>query len=177
MTRTLRYPFESIDMQKTAQQTTSTQAIYYEPLWVSSPAFKAYGAIPKMHTCDGANVNPPIDIKGIPRGATSLALVVDDPDAPIGTWSHWLVWNIPVTHQIRSNHGHGEEGKNDFQQNRYDGPCPHAGKHHYRFKVYALDSQLSLGDSTRQIDLEKAMAGHILAFGELIGTYQRDLTP
>lgn len=164
-------------MQKTAQQLTSTQAIYYKPLWVSSPAFTAYGEIPKTYTCDGDNVNPPIEINGIPPNAKSLALIVDDPDAPIGTWTHWLVWNIPVTHQIRSNHIHGEEGRNDFQRNRYDGPCPQAGKHHYRFKVYALDTALSLSGKSRQTDLEKAMAGHILAFGELIGTYQRELTP
>jgi Raf kinase inhibitor-like YbhB/YbcL family protein len=102
-----------------------------------------------------------------------LAIIVDDPDAPIGTWSHWLTWNIPITHTVRENHQHGEEGLNDFLENRYDGPCPHAGLHHYHFKVYALDAQMILPGRTRQRDLEKAMAGHILAYGELIGTYKR----
>lgn len=151
----------------------SVRAIDYKSLSVSSPAFNYGASIPQRYTCDGANTNPPIDIEHIPQDTVSLAIIVDDPDAPIGTWSHWLIWNIPVTRRIRENHQHGEEGRNDFMENRYDGPCPHQGMHHYRFKVYALDSILELSSKAKQLDLEKAMSGHILAFGELIGSYQR----
>ena len=147
------------------------RTIDYRTLTISSPAFNYGAAIPERYTCDGVNTNPPIDVAGIPQEAVSLVVIVDDPDAPIGTWSHWLVWNIPVTKRIRENHQHGEEGLNDFVENRYDGPCPHQGTHHYRFKVYALDTILELPGNTRQRALEKAMAGHILAFGELMGAY------
>jgi Raf kinase inhibitor-like YbhB/YbcL family protein len=149
------------------------RAIEYRNLMVTSPAFNYGATIPTRYTCDGINTNPPIDIAGIPQDAISIVLIVDDPDAPIGTWSHWLVWNIPITKKIRENHQHGEEGLNDFLENRYDGPCPNQGIHHYRFKVYALDTVLELPAKTKQIGLEKAMAGHILAFGELVGIYSR----
>lgn len=156
------------------QSTALTRAIDYRSLRISSQAFEDGSRIPPDYTCDGANKNPPLRIGKIPDGVVSLAIVVDDPDAPIGSWSHWLSWNIPVTHTIRENHQYGEEGLNDFLENRYDGPCPHAGLHHYHFKVYALDTEFKLPGTTRQHDLEKAMAGHILAFGELIGTYSRN---
>ena len=155
------------------RSTALTRAIDYRLLTISSPAFSDGSRIPNKYTCDGENINPPLQIQDIPTEATSLAIIVDDPDAPIGTWSHWLTWNIPITHTVRENHQHGEEGLNDFLENRYDGPCPHAGLHHYHFKVYALDAQMKLPGRTRQRDLEKAMAGHILAYGELIGTYKR----
>lgn len=154
-------------------RTEPIRAIDYDTLSVSSQAFNYGAAIPQRYTCDGQNTNPPLDIEHIPQEAISLAIIVDDPDAPIGTWSHWVVWNIPITKHIRENHAHGEEGRNDFMENRYDGPCPHTGLHHYHFKVYALDTILDLTGNTRQRDLEKAMAGHILGFGELMGTYQR----
>lgn len=155
---------------------TITQAIDYRLLTISSQAFSDGSSIPGQYTCDGENKNPPLRISGIPSNAISLAIIVDDPDAPIGTWSHWLTWNIPVTHLIRENHQYGEEGLNDFLENRYDGPCPQVGLHHYHFKIYALDSRLNLPGTTRQRDLEKAMAGHILAFGELVGTYKRNIS-
>ncbi len=161
-------------MQRTEWKKKTARAVFYENLLVSSPAFTAGGSIPKTYTCEGANLNPPLDIGDCPIEAVSLAIIVDDPDAPVGTWSHWVIWNIPVTTHIRSDHPHGEEGKNDFMKNRYDGPCPHQGRHYYHFKVYALDCLLSLNGQTRQADLEKAMGGHILAFGELIGTYERE---
>ncbi len=149
------------------------KAVRYKTMLITSPAFEPGMPIPPRYTCDGENVNPPLEIEKCPTEASSLAVIVDDPDAPMGNWSHWLVWNIPVTHLIRSNHPHGEEGRNDFSRNQYDGPCPQKGKHRYHFKVYALDTQLSLAGITRQKDLEKAMAGHILAFGEVVGTYQK----
>jgi Raf kinase inhibitor-like YbhB/YbcL family protein len=114
---------------------TITQAIDYRLLTISSQAFSDGSSIPGQYTCDGENKNPPLRISGIPSNAISLAIIVDDPDAPIGTWSHWLTWNIPVTHLIRENHQYGEEGLNDFLENRYDGPCPQVGMHHYHFKI------------------------------------------
>lgn len=162
-------------MQKTLLKRKISKTIFYESLVVTSPAFSSGGFIPKTYTCDGENVNPPLHLEGCPPEALSLAILVDDPDAPVGSWSHWVCWNIPVTSTIRSPHPQGEEGRNDFMQNRYDGPCPHTGLHHYHFKVYALDCLLTLNGKTKKADLERAMGGHILAFGELVGIYEREL--
>lgn len=141
---------------------------------VSSTAFSAGGMIPPQYTCDGANVNPPLDIQNIPENAKCLALIVDDPDAPAGTWVHWVVWNIPVTQRIGENEAPGTEGLNDFKKHTYGGPCPPSGTHRYFFKVYALDVPLGLPGDTRKADLEKAMNGHILGYGELMGQYKRN---
>jgi len=149
------------------------KAVDYKQLTVSSPAFKPDGMIPSEYTCDGININPPLDIKDIPQEAKCLAVIVDDPDAPVGTWSHWVVWNIPVTHHIKENYLPGKEGINDFQQHHYGGPCPPSGMHHYFFKVYALDALLELSSDTKKMQLEKAMSDHIIGFGELIGLYKR----
>lgn len=142
-------------------------------LQVTSTAFSTGGMIPSQYTCDGANVNPPLDIQGIPEQAKSLALIVDDPDAPSGTWVHWVVWNIPVTEFIEENTVPGKEGLNDFKKHHYGGPCPPSGTHRYFFKVYALDALLDLPDNTKKAGLEKAMEGHIVASGELMGVYKR----
>lgn len=150
-----------------------TKAIFFHTMLVNSPAFRPDEPIPMTYTCEGVNINPPLDLEGCPKDAKSLAIVVDDPDAPIGTWTHWIAWNIPVTKHIRSNHQYGVEGVNDFLRNQYDGPCPHHGTHHYQFKVYALDCLLELPATTRQKDLERAMGGHILGYGEITGTYQK----
>ena len=150
------------------------KAIDYKQLNISSIAFKADEMIPSKYTCDGVNINPPLDIKHIPEKAKCLALIVDDPDAPIGTWVHWVVWNIPVTHHIKENEVHGIEGINDFQQYHYGGPCPPSGTHRYFFKIYALDALLDLPANTKKVQLEKAMSEHIIAFGELIGLYIRN---
>ena len=150
------------------------KAIDYKQLNISSIAFKADEMIPSKYTCDGVNINPPLDIKHIPEKAKCLALIVDDPDAPIGVWVHWVVWNIPVTHHIKENEVHGTEGINDFQQQHYGGPCPPSGTHRYFFKVYALDALLDLPANTKKLQLEKAMSEHIIAFGELIGLYNRN---
>jgi Raf kinase inhibitor-like YbhB/YbcL family protein len=163
-------------MQDVNLSSSPTTSIRYTTLRIRSRAFSENGQIPPDFTCDGENINPPLQVDGSLEEAQSLAIVVDDPDAPVGNWTHWLIWNIPVTHFIRSNHPQGEEGLNDFLHNQYDGPCPANGRHHYRFKVYALDCILNLNGTTRQRDLEKAMAGHILGFGELVGTYQRKST-
>ena len=152
----------------------ATRAIDYKHLKVSSPVFKENEMIPAKYTCDGVNVSIPLNIKHIPEEAKCLVLIVDDPDAPIAAWVHWVVWNIPVTHHIKENEVHGTEGINDFQQHNYGGPCPPSGTHRYFFKVYALDALLDLPANTKKLQLEKAMSEHIIAFGELIGLYNRN---
>lgn len=145
----------------------------YKLITVTSPSFKNNDFIPAQYTCDGRNISPAVKLEHIPTEAVTLAIIVEDPDAPAGTWVHWVVWNIPVTHLIKENEIHGIQGLNDFGNNRYGGPCPPSGTHRYLFKVYALDSVLNLPTNTRKIDLEKAMSGHILGFGELMGLYTR----
>jgi Raf kinase inhibitor-like YbhB/YbcL family protein len=142
-------------------------------LSVTSPAFENNKLIPVKYTCDGADVNPPLTIEGVPEETKTLVLIVDDPDAPMGTWDHWIVWNIPPTSKIEENTVPGTEGMNDFRRRSYGGPCPPYGTHRYFFKVYALDTQLDLKSNSTKKDVEKAMEGHILAEGELVGLYRR----
>jgi hypothetical protein len=160
-------------MNKHNIHTEEAQAIDYKSLHILSPAFKHGESIPVQYTCDGLNISPPLDIERIPPDAKCLAIIVEDPDAPSGYWAHWLVWNIPVTHHIRENSVHGVEGMNDFRQKGYGGPCPPGGIHRYFFKVYALNGLLSLSADTRKHPLERAMSGHIIAFGEIMGVYGR----
>ncbi len=143
---------------------------------ISSPAFEHNGMIPSRYTCDGSDVNPPLHIASIPAGAKSLALIVDDPDAPMGIWVHWVVWNMePATLEIKENTvpPGAMEGMNDFRKHSYGGPCPPSGTHRYFFKLYALDTRLDLGGHTDKAALEKAMKGHILGHAEFIGRYKR----
>ena len=142
-------------------------------LKVTSPVFKNNEYIPQRYTCEGNEVNPPLNIKGIPEEAQSLVLIVDDPDAPIGTWDHWIVWNIPPVEKIEENSVPGDEGLNDFGKHSYGGPCPPSGTHRYFFKVYALDTKLDLDQNARKRNVEKAMEGHIIAKGEIVGLYSR----
>jgi len=142
-------------------------------LTIISPAFKSNKSIPFKYTCNGDDVNPPLNIEGTPEETKSLVLIVDDPDAPMGTWDHWIVWNIPPTNKIEENSAPGTEGLNDFRKHSYGGPCPPSGTHRYFFKVYALDTKLSLDPNSRKKDVEKAMKDHILAKGELVGLYSR----
>jgi len=142
-------------------------------LTVSSPAFENNKLIPSKYTCDGDNVNPPLTIEGVPDETKSLVLIVDDPDAPMGTWDHWIVWNISPTNTIEENTVPGTEGINDSRKHSYGGPCPPWGTHRYFFKIYALDIKLDLNSNSRKKDAEKAMQSHILAKGELIGLYHR----
>jgi Raf kinase inhibitor-like YbhB/YbcL family protein len=141
-------------------------------LTIKSSAFANNDFIPSKYTCDGSNINPELTIKDIPPDAKSLALVIDDPDAPKGTFDHWVMWNIPVKEKIEENTSPGAQGKNGKGENRYTGPCPPSGTHHYHFKVYALDTKFDLPVSTDKQALLKAMEGHILASGELIGVYK-----
>ena len=145
----------------------------YKVLEITSPAFGNNGQIPTRYTCDGTDVNPPLNVSGINDGAKSLALIVDDPDAPRGTWVHWVMWNIPLESGIKENEAPGIQGLNDFQKNQYNGPCPPSGTHRYFFKVYALDTTLDLPASAIKAQLEKSMEGHIVAYGELQGIYNR----
>ncbi len=144
-------------------------------LIISSPAFEPNQSIPEKYGCDYQNTNPPLSIEGTPQGTKSLALVIDDPDAPSGTFDHWVVWNIsPSQNKIAEHSAPGREGLNGMGEHGYTGPCPPPGKpHHYNFKVYALDLELGLGEKSRKRDLEKAMKGHILAEGKLIGLFSR----
>jgi hypothetical protein len=142
-------------------------------LVVTSSAFVHDQKIPAKYTCDGDNVNPPLTIEGIPEGTKTLVLIADDPDAPVGIWDHWIVWNIPVTSAIEENSVPGKEALNSFGKKSYGGPCPPSGTHRYFFKVYALDAELDLGANANKADVEKAMRGHVLGQGELVGLYSR----
>jgi Raf kinase inhibitor-like YbhB/YbcL family protein len=143
-------------------------------LSVKSPAFENNKLIPVKYACDGANVNPPLTIEGVPEETKTLVLIVDDPDCPTGTFDHWVVWNIPpTTRKIEENTVPGTEGMSSYRKHAYGGPCPPYGTHRYFFKVYALDTQLGLKPNSTKKDVEKAMEGHILAEGELIGLYRR----
>ncbi len=148
--------------------------ITYKKIDVSSALFKQNDLIPRRYTCDGKNVNPSLNFDHIPKRAVSLAITVDDPDAPVETWVHWVMWNVPIIHHLKENDAPGVQGITDFGKNMYSGPCPPKGAHRYFFKVYALDRQLELPVSSTKADLEKAMEGYILGFGELIGLYRRD---
>lgn len=149
---------------------------------LSSAAFKEGGTIPVVYTCDGENVSPPLSWKGVPDGTQSLALIVDDPDAPAGTWVHWVIFNMAppisaLSEGASSSGGRdsfGTAGTNSFQKIGYGGPCPPKGKpHRYFFKLYALDEKLGLKAGATKADVEKSMQGHVLAQGQLMGTYGR----
>ncbi len=142
---------------------------------ITSPDFSNNGIIPERYTCHGANVNPTLEIDKLPTSTKSLVLIVDDPDAPRGDWVHWLLWNInPRDTKISSgqNMAGALVGVNDFGHNKYDGPCPPSGTHHYQFKVYALDTALNLGTDTSKPILLNAMKNHVLDQATLIGLSQ-----
>lgn len=145
-------------------------------LKISSSAFEHNKSIPEKYTCDGSNVNPALAFENVPAGARSLALIMDDPDAPAGMFVHWVVWNMdPKTTGIKENTvpAGAAQGINDFRKHNYGGPCPPSGTHRYFFKLYALDTALSISGDSSKTDLEKAMKGHILAESEMIGLYKR----
>lgn len=139
---------------------------------VISEAFENEEYIPKKYTCEGLNVSPPISLSNIPEETKSIAVIVDDPDAPIRPWTHWLIWNVTPVKQIREGSAQGKQGMNDFRLNKYSGPCPPSGTHRYFFKVYALDTLLNIPVTTNKHDLEHAMQSHIIGYGELIGLYK-----
>ena len=148
---------------------------------ITSSAFSNGGMIPKRYTCDGTDVSPDLAWTGIPEGTRSLALICDDPDAPVGTWVHWVLFNIPpdetkLTADVgpEASLGSGAiHGTNDFRRLGYGGPCPPGGTHRYYFKLYALDTRLDLQSGATKAQVEDAMKGHILAEGRLMGKYKR----
>lgn len=141
----------------------------------TSSAFSQGGNIPSQFTCDGGNTNPPLQFAGIPPAAKTLVLIVDDPDAPGGLFTHWLVWNIdPKMTKIGEGAApKGRHGTNDFGNTGYGGPCPPSGMHRYVFKIFALDRELDLPAGAKRTQLDQAMQGHILAQGELMGRYTK----
>ena len=144
-----------------------------QTLTITSSAFGNTEAIPIKYTCGGEDINPDLEISGVPSEAVSLLLIMDDPDAPMGTFTHWVVWNIPVDSRISENSVPGVEGKNSAGQVSYIGPCPPSGTHRYFFKLYALDTEIYLESGSDRSLVENAMNGHVLAYGELMGTYSR----
>ena len=148
---------------------------------LTSAAFKDGEPIPRAYTCDGANISPPLEWSGVPKSAKTIVIVCDDPDAPGGTWVHWVLYNLPAdnigvvenlpaTETLKAG---GFQGKNDFGKTAYGGPCPPSGTHRYFFKIYALDSELPLKAGATRAELMKAMEGHIVVQGQLMGTYRR----
>ncbi len=154
-------------------------------LQLNSSSFQPQGEIPRLYTCDGKDISPPLSWSGVPAGAKSLALIVDDPDAPDPaaprmTWVHWILYNIPASITSLSEGTTARElpketleGLNDWKRTGYGGPCPPVGRHRYFHKLYALDTVLPDLRQPTKAALEKAMSGHILAKTELVGTYQR----
>jgi hypothetical protein len=145
-------------------------------LTLTSTAFGNGEEIPRRYSCDGDNISPPLAWSGQPPETRSLALVVDDPDAPGGTFTHWLAWGIdPSADQLLEGKAAPVEGRNDFQSDGYGGPCPPPGHrpHRYFFRLHALDTELDLGAQADRDDLERALADHVLATAKLVGTYER----
>ena len=142
---------------------------------ITSSAFQEGGNLPSKFTCDGADISPPLQITGAPSEAKSLVLIADDPDAPSGLFTHWLVWNLPPqTNSIAEGSApNGVHGTNDFGKPGYKGPCPPPGTHRYSFKIFALDRELDLRSGAKRRQVDAAMKGHVIAQGELMGRYAR----
>jgi Raf kinase inhibitor-like YbhB/YbcL family protein len=143
---------------------------------LTSSAIEQNQPIPAKYTCDGVNHHPPLAFSQVPEGAQSLALVVEDPDAPTKVFTHWLVYDIPPSTQLIPEQEvprDSTEGVNDFGTRGYKGPCPPSGTHHYYFKLFALDTELALPEGTRKEDVLAKMKGHVIASAELVGTYAK----
>lgn len=145
---------------------------------ISSPAFEQNAGIPELYTCKGEDISPPLSWTGVPEGTASLVLIMDDPDAPVGTWDHWILFNLPAnTSELAEDTQTYPEGtrlgRNSWKRNEYGGPCPPGGaRHRYFFKLYALDMMLNLPEGVGKAQIEVAMQNHILAQAELIGIYK-----
>lgn len=148
---------------------------------ITSSAFQEGQPIPRQYTCDGVNVSPALEWTGVPKTAKTIAIIADDPDAPSGTFTHWVLYNLPsetigmvenlpATEDLKSG---GHQGLNDFNQVGYGGPCPPSGRHRYFFKLFALDYELPLKAGAKRPEVDQAMEGHILGQGQLMGTYHR----
>jgi len=148
---------------------------------IESPAFKEGTFIPAQYTCDGSDISPPLNWSDIPENTTSIVLISDDPDAPMGTWVHWVVYNIPPSVRefpenipaVKTLDNGAFQGTTDFGRIGYGGPCPPSGTHRYFFKLYALDTMLDFGPGATKKQVVAAMKGHILAEGQLMGKYTR----
>ena len=160
---------------KNFSDSSPIKSIPVEKITLTSSAFEDSGTIPSKYTCDGDNISPPIEIGGVPAEARTLALIMDDPDAPSGTWVHWVKFNIPPeTKNIEEGKEPlGISGKGSEDNISYQGPCPPSGEHHYVFTVYALDTFLKLESGASKKEVESAMAGHLLAKGRMVGLYSR----
>ena len=180
------YAFILISCSRDGKQTASDQSESKEEInmatfQLTNTAFKEGELIPSKYTCDGKDISPPLKWSGVPQNTKSLALICDDPDAPSGTWVHWVVYYIPTTLSelpegvpTKETTSDGlKQGTNDFKKIGYGGPCPPSGTHRYYFKLYALDTELQLSSKAKKSDVEKAMKGHILATGQLMGKYKR----
>src|SRR3990167_6465350 len=144
---------------------------------IESPVFSPNGLIPSQYTCDGENISPPLIFSDIPAGTESMAMIVDDPDAPSGSWIHWIVWNISpsILEIAKDSVPQGAvEGITSFGTAGYGGPCPPSGVHRYLFKVFALDTLLDLGPEVSKQTLEQEMENHSIDTAELIGLYTRN---
>ena len=143
---------------------------------LSSEAFAHGGEIPRRHTCEGEDVSPALSWSDPPAATRALALIVDDPDAPVGTFTHWLAWNIePTAGGLEEGRSAPADGRNDFGTGGWSGPCPPPGHgaHRYFFRLHALDAELEVGFRAERRELERALVGHVLATAELMGTYER----
>ena len=178
-------PVDEITPEATAEVTETEEeytreADIMEEFSISSGAFSQGDTIPVEYTCDGSDISPPLVFSGIPEGAKSIALIVDDPDAPGGVWVHWVIYNMPVGRELAKGippigtlPDGGRQGTSDFGKMGYGGPCPPSGTHRYYFKAYALDTVLDLQSGASKAQLENAMQGHVLAKAELMGKYAR----
>ena len=147
-------------------------------LSITSASFAHQGEIPRKYSCQGDDVSPPLSWSNLPAGTKTLALIVDDPDAPVGTWVHWVLFNIPATvdglpEAVKVPPAGTQQGTNSWKRTGYGGPCPPFGRHRYFHKLYALDTRLEGLTTPTSAELQKAMGGHILAQAELIGTYAK----
>lgn len=151
------------------------------PIQLTSPAFEGGGEIPAEYTCEGQNISPPLEWGAIPRESQSVVLIMEDTDAPMGIWVHWVLFNLPPTiHSLPEalpalkQLANGEiQGMNSYKTHGYSGPCPPSGSHQYVFKLYALDKPMPEREGVTKSDLEEEMKGHTLAAGELMGTYRK----
>jgi Raf kinase inhibitor-like YbhB/YbcL family protein len=146
------------------------------PVTISSPVFQNGQPIPKKYTCDDQGTNPPLQFSDVPKQTQSLALVIDDPDTAVGTWTHWLVWNIdPRATSIAENSvpTGAVQGQTSSGQNVYGGPCPPSGTHHYHFKLFALDGKLTIPSYSDISAFQQAINGHVISQAELVGVYSR----
>lgn len=142
---------------------------------IETPAFQEGKIIPKKYTCQGANISPPIFIIDAPKETITFVIIVDDPDAPGGTFDHWVAWNIPgTTKSLPEGAKVKDQGVNSYGEKHYKGPCPPPGKpHRYFFKLYALDTSLTIPDGVTKAQILKAIEGHVIAKAEIMGTFQR----